>query len=83
MSHVNLGSSPVVAKINKLGLGLAAVGALGLAATYLTAGAERFFADYLIGFWYFAGISVTMMFFSALQYLARAGWSASVRRIAE
>ena len=83
MSHVNLSSSPVVAKINKLGLGLAAAGALGLAATYLTAGAERFFADYLIGFWYFAGISVTMMFFSAVQYLARAGWSASVRRIAE
>ena len=83
MSHVNLGSSPVIAKINKLGLVLAAVGALGLVATYATAGAERFFADYLIGFWYFAGISVTMMFFSALQYLARAGWSASVRRIAE
>lgn len=86
MSNVNLGSSPVIAKINRLGLLMAAVGAAGLAATYLTGGehgAERFFADYLIGFWYFAGISVTMMFFSALQYLARAGWSASVRRIAE
>jgi hypothetical protein len=83
MSHVNLGSSPIIGKINKLGLGLAAVGALGLAATFATTGAERFFADYLIGFWYFAGISVTMMFFSALQYLARAGWSASIRRVAE
>ena len=83
MSHVNLGSSPVVAKINKIGLALVVVGALGLAGTFATEGIERFFADYLIGFWYFAGISVTMMFFSALQYLARAGWSASVRRIAE
>jgi hypothetical protein len=83
MAHVELGSTPLVASMHKLGLGLLAVGAVGLAATYFLYSPERFFADYLLGFWYFAGISVTMVFFSALQYLARVGWSASIRRIAE
>ncbi len=83
MSNVNLGSTPLIEKVNKLGLGLAVVGALGLGATFAVHGQERFFADYLLGFWYFAGISVTMMFFSALQFLARAGWSSAIRRIAE
>lgn len=83
MSNVQLGSTPFVGKMSQIGMALAAVGALGLAGVYATGGAERFFADYLLGFWYFGGISVTMLFFSALQYLARAGWSASIRRIAE
>lgn len=83
MSNVQLGSTPFVGKMHQLGLALAGIGALGLAAVYATVGAERFFADYLLGFWYFGGISVTMVFFSALQYLGRAGWSASIRRIAE
>lgn len=83
MSNVQLGSTPFVGKMNSIGMFLAGIGALGLAGVYATQGQERFFADYLLGFWYFGGISVTMLFFSALQYLARAGWSASVRRIAE
>jgi hypothetical protein len=83
MAHVELGSTPLIASMQKFGLGLAVVGGIGLAAAFALHGQERFFADYLLGFWYFAGISVTMVFFSALQYLARAGWSASIRRIAE
>lgn len=86
MSHVNLGSTPLIAKMQRYGMILAALGAVGLGAVYLTGGEhgmERLMADYLIGFWLIAGISVTMMFFSALQYLARAGWSSSIRRIAE
>jgi hypothetical protein len=83
MSNVQLGSTPLIGKINQIGTILAAVGAAGLAGVYVISGSERFFADYLLGFWYFGGISVTMLFFSALQYLGRAGWSASIRRIAE
>jgi hypothetical protein len=83
MSNVNLGSTPLIEKVNKIGMALAALGAVGLGASFALHGQERFFADYLLGFWYFAGISVTMMFFSALQYLARAGWSSAIRRIAE
>lgn len=83
MTNVQLGSTPIIAKVNRIGMILTAVGAIGLGLTYVMSGPERFYADYLLGFWYFAGISVTMMFFSALQYLARAGWSSAVRRIAE
>lgn len=83
MSNVTIGSTPLIGKLRTMGFGLLGVGALGLGATFALSGQERFFADYLLGFWYFAGISVTMLFFSALQFLARAGWSASIRRIAE
>jgi len=83
MSNVNLGSTPLIGKVNTIGMVLAAVGAIGLGATFALNGQEWFFADYLLGFWYFAGISVTMMFFSALQFLARAGWSSALRRVAE
>ncbi len=83
MSNVNIGSSPLIGKLRTMGMALLGVGAVGLGATFAVSGQERFFADYLLGFWYFTGISVTMLFFSALQFLARAGWSASIRRIAE
>jgi hypothetical protein len=83
MNQINIGSSPLIASMQRIGMVLAVVGLIGLGATFAVYNAQRFFADYLIGFWYFAGISVTMVFFSALQYLARAGWSASIRRIAE
>ena len=44
----------------------------GLGDVYKRQGEDhhRLLADYLIGFVYFAGISVTAMFFSALQYLS-------------
>lgn len=83
MTSVNLGSTPLIATLQKAGMALIVLGALGLAAVFFTGGQERFFADYLLGFWFFTGISVTMLFFSALQYLTRAGWSVSVRRTAE
>lgn len=83
MSNVNLGSTPIINNLQRYGLILLIVGAVGLAAAYFTSPVERFMADYILGFWYFAGISVTMIFFSALQYLVRAGWSTAVRRIAE
>lgn len=83
MASVNLGSTPLIGSMSRFGLILTIVGAIGLGAVYAVSGLERLMADYLLGFWYFAGISVTMMFFSALQYLARAGWSSSIRRIAE
>jgi hypothetical protein len=83
MSNVSLGSTPLIGKMNKIGTVLAALGAVGLGAVFALNGQERFFADYLLGYWFFAGISVTMVFFSALQFLARAGWSSAIRRIAE
>lgn len=83
MTDVHIGSAPLIGTLRKVGMGLLVAGLAGLAAVYALNGQERAVADYLIGFWYFAGISLTMVFFATLQYLARAGWSASIRRVAE
>lgn len=84
MNSNSLQGSPFVSKLQKVALAAIVIGAIGFAASFaMGADHQRLLADYLIGFIYFAGIGVTAMFFSALQYLARAGWSASLRRIAE
>ncbi len=43
----------------------------------------RFFHAYVLAVAYFTSLSVGALFFVILQYLARAGWSVVVRRIAE
>ncbi len=64
------------------GIILLVVGAVGLGAM-AAAGMQNFYAGYILGFMYVTGISVTMLFFSTLSYLANAGWAVSIRRIAE
>ncbi|MFZ3231067.1 MAG: molybdopterin oxidoreductase [Pseudobdellovibrio sp.] len=44
---------------------------------------ERLWASYLTAFFYFASLALGAMFFVALNYVAKAGWSASIRRFAE
>lgn len=46
-------------------------------------GFERFFRAYLVAFLVVLGISLGGLFFTMLQYAVRAGWSITVRRIAE
>jgi hypothetical protein len=84
MTPIQLQGTPFIAKLQKVALAAIIIGAVGFAVAFAT-GADhtRLLADYLIGFVYFAGIAVTAMFFSALQFLVKAGWSASIRRIAE
>ncbi len=74
--------SPFAQKIGRFAMIAAGVGTLGMVGALFT-DSQRFFAAYLYGFIYFAGISVVAMFFSALQFLVNAGWSALVRRIPE
>lgn len=84
MTPIQLQGTPFISKLQKLSIGSILVGGIAFAAAFaMGVDHTRLLADYLIGFVFFAGISVTAMFFSALQYLVRAGWSASVRRIAE
>jgi hypothetical protein len=68
-----------VQRFATIALGVGAIGILGAAFTDTT----RFFASYLYGFIFFAGISIVAMFFSTLQFLVQAGWSALVRRVPE
>ena len=79
---VQLANTSFVKRMTQIGLGLAG---LGIVLSLLSAFGDwhRFLFGYLIGFVFFAGVAITSVFFSMLQYLTRAGWSVSVRRIAE
>ena len=64
-------------------IGLAALGvALGFGMARGD-GLRYFFHSYLTGYCYFASISLGALFFVALQHVTRAGWSVTVRRLAE
>jgi hypothetical protein len=77
-----LAGTPFVKRMTMTGLLLAAAGiALSAAAAY--SNSERFLFAYLTAFVFVGGIAVTGVFFSILQYLVRAGWSVSIRRIPE
>lgn len=82
MTSVNLASTTFVKNLRSRGLIIMTAGAL-IAIISAVLDFERFMSTYILGFWYFAGISITMVFFSALQFLTRSGWSASIRRIPE
>lgn len=72
------GGGPVIA------FGL--IGVLGLAAgTYfgMQAGWSVFFRSYLLNFTYVLTLALGALFFVMLQHLTRAGWSVSLRRLAE
>jgi len=63
----------------------AVVGLGGSAAMTLQTegGVDRFLGSYLISFAYFLSLSLGALFFVLLQHVTRAGWSVTVRRIAE
>ncbi|MBI5648637.1 MAG: hypothetical protein HY962_17025 [Ignavibacteriae bacterium] len=79
---VKLADTVFVKRMTMAGLGLAG---LGIVLSVLSAFGDwdRFLFGYLIGFVFFAGVAITGVFFSMLQYLVRAGWSVSIRRIPE
>ena len=62
-----------------------AIGAGGLAGGAFLAGplTSRFMHSYLFNFCFFCSISLGCLFFVLVQHLTRAGWSVTVRRIAE
>ena len=65
--------------------GLAAAGGLGLALT-LGLGHETrrlFFHAYLVAFTFWLSIALGSLFFVLLHHLSRAGWSVTLRRLAE
>lgn len=61
---------------------LLAIGLLGTAYGLLK-DTERFWTSYLVSFFYFACLGLGGMFFIAFNHAAKAGWSSSIRRIAE
>jgi hypothetical protein len=65
-----------------VGIALLIIGAIAFAVG-LGANPARAWRGYIIGFWFTMGIAVTGPFFIATQYLVKAGWSVSIRRIPE
>ena len=61
---------------------LIGIGIALLAGAYFTAG-TRFAFSYLVGYMGVLGIVLCALFFTMLQHITRAGWSVTLRRIAE
>lgn len=94
MSAVHHDSGPDEASLylnkdaaGKLSMTLLGLGAVGLLATFggmaMEGTQKQAIFSYLVAFFFVATLAVGGMFFSALQHLAGAIWSVSVRRISE
>jgi len=58
-----------------------AIGVIGIAIGFLLGYGERMFANMLLMSYYFACVCICGIFFCAVQYVAQAGWSASILRV--
>ena len=65
------------AQMALLGVGLVLIGA-----SWATGG-EHFYFSYLVGYMGVLGICLCALFFTMVQHITRAGWSITVRRLAE
>ena len=63
--------------------GAVALGALGVAGTYVAAGPERFWANWILWFVLLFTLGLGSLFIVALEHLVNAKWSVPVRRIPE
>src|ERR1700754_227994 len=57
------------------------IGVITIAGGFLTGNGERTFANLLLMGYYFACVCTAGVFFCLLQYVAQAGWSASLLRV--
>src|SRR4051812_19803982 len=64
-----------------LSLAAIVIGVITIAGGFLTGHGERTFANLLLMGYYFACVCTAGVFFCALQYVAQAGWSASLLRV--
>src|SRR5580698_5630526 len=58
-----------------------AIGVIGIAFGFLTGSGERTFSNLLLNGYYITCVSTCGVLFCAIQYVAQAGWSASILRI--
>ncbi len=80
--RIMLGQTPFPRLLQRNGIILTIVGVIAFVAGGLGHPAYMW-GGYLLGFVYVMGLSVTLMFFSALSYLTYAGWASAIRRIPE
>jgi hypothetical protein len=58
-----------------------AIGIIGISYGFLSGSAERTFANLLLMGYYFVSVCMFGVCFCAIQYIAQAGWSASILRV--
>jgi hypothetical protein len=88
LDHINESQETVGKACGGLSSILLIAGAIGLGLTVAIellfgTGAKGFFHRYLVAFAFCMTITLGCLFFVLIQHLTKAGWSASVRRIAE
>nr|BFD62674.1 membrane protein [Bdellovibrio sp. HM001] len=83
-NHVNLHVSKfeAPAKLKTLSFALIAIGILTFVIG-LMKNQDRLWASYLVAFFYFSCMAVSGLFWIAINNVAKAGWSVSIRRYAE
>ncbi|MCD4736795.1 MAG: hypothetical protein K8R53_12185 [Bacteroidales bacterium] len=65
-----------------IAIGLMVVGAIAIAAGFLT-DPDRSWANLLLNNFYFLGLAIGASFFLSLQYITQSGWSSGFKRISE
>lgn len=80
-SHSFDGQFEFQGKAKTWSLVMIAIGVIGILGGFFTGNAERTFANLLLNGYYFACVCICGIFFCAVQYVAQAGWSASILRI--
>jgi hypothetical protein len=80
-SHSFDGQFEFKGKAKTWSLVMIAVGVIGIAYGFLSGSGERTFSNLLLMSYYFACVCICGVFFCALQYVAQAGWSASILRV--
>jgi len=68
-------------KVKTWSLVMIVVGVIGILYGFLSGSGERTFANMLVMGYYFACVCICGIFFCAVQYVAQAGWSASILRV--
>ncbi|MBX3462619.1 MAG: hypothetical protein KF830_05580 [Planctomycetes bacterium] len=68
--------------LNQAQMVLLGAGIVLIGAAWATGG-QHFYGSYLVGYMGVLGICLGALFFTMLQHITRAGWSISVRRLAE
>jgi len=70
-------------KTPKLLVGAALLGGLGVILSYALAGAERFWANWILWFLFFFTMALGCLFIVAIEHLVAARWSVPIRRLPE
>lgn len=83
-NHVNLHVSKfeAPAKLKTISFALIAIGLLTFVVGLMKS-PERLWTSYLVAFFYFSAMAVSGLFWVAINNVAKAGWSVTIRRYAE